>query len=72
MIKEAVEEVKNNLTKLPEQGKKCSEEGKKKSVECFKCIHGDIECTDEERKEWETKMTAVMKKRALPFNPTEF
>lgn len=72
LLKEAVEEVKTNMPKLPEQGKTCSDAEIKDCVPCYKKIHGDIPCTPEEREAWVKKMTAVMKKRNKPFNPEDY
>lgn len=60
------------MEKLPAQGKQCAEKSITDCVPCYKEIHGDIPCTPEERKAWEEKMTAVMKKRNKPFNPADY
>jgi|JI10StandDraft_1071094.scaffolds.fasta_scaffold3716840_1 hypothetical protein len=60
------------MAKLPTQSKECATDGITDPVGCYKKIFGTIPCTEDERKEWEEKMTAIMKKRNLSFDPKDY
>ena len=85
MVKESIEQFKEDLTnlasfcekgadelpKLGENSKKCAQAGLKTPLDCYKHIYGEIPYTKKERQRWEKYMKKRSKKKGWAFNLKE-
>ena len=55
-MKDAVDELKQNLPQVVTNGNKCAAKELTTPVDCYKLIYGPIRYTPEQRSEWEAKM----------------